>query len=114
MDARSGFWTLAMRFHQDVLMNIDANETALADFLIRNLAPAERQEIARFLDAVLAMPDAGDFLLKLWNRSQADFRLFARTRLRRFLRCCGSDFDRWSVGVAAVLSDADKRQMMGL
>lgn len=74
MDAPVSFWKMAMRFHQDVPSFVEANETALADYLVSGLAPMERRELAGFLDTVLAMPDAGSRLMGLWNKSQADFR----------------------------------------
>lgn len=73
MDAPDSFWKLAMRFHQDVLSFVDATEPALADYLVRGLLPSERQELAAFLDQVLAMPNPGNRLLQLWSKSQADF-----------------------------------------
>lgn len=73
MDAPSSFWTLAMRFHQDVLYFVGATDTAIADYLVQGLSFAERQELADFLDKILAMPDAGRVLLGFWRRSKADF-----------------------------------------
>lgn len=62
-----------MRFHQDVLYFVGATDTALADYLVQGLSFAERQELADFLDKILAMPDAGRVLLGFWRRSKADF-----------------------------------------
>lgn len=55
-------------------MFVESTEPALADYLVRGLLPAERQELADFLDAALAMPDAGNRLTRLWNKSRAEFR----------------------------------------
>lgn len=65
MDTPASFWALAMRFHQDTLDFVEASETALADYLVRGLDQEERQELAGFLDVVLAKPDAGDRLQQL-------------------------------------------------
>ena len=72
MDAPDSFWKLAMRFHQDTLSFVDASEPALAAYLVRGLSAAERQELAGFLDKVLAGPDANTRLHAIWKRSQAE------------------------------------------
>ncbi|WP_323014401.1 hypothetical protein [Devosia sp.] len=73
MDTPASFWALAMRFHQDVPFFVEANETALADYLVQGLDRKECRELADFLDVVLAKPDAGNHLLGLWKKSRADF-----------------------------------------
>lgn len=83
MDAPPSFWRLCLHFHQDIdsLVPVGkpphAPEAPLVDYLVSFLQQDERAELAGFLDRVLPRPDAGDSLLRLWNRSQADFR-FAR------------------------------------
>ena len=86
MDAPNSFWKLAMRFHQDVLSFVESREPALADYLIRGLLPAERQELAAFLDRTFAMPDHDAVLMRLWSKSLVEFGFASASDLAGFFR----------------------------
>lgn len=72
-EAPASFWALAARCHQDVPIAVGSDKGALADYLVASLDPAERRELAGFLDTVLAAPEAGVRLKGLWRRSGAQF-----------------------------------------
>lgn len=90
MDAPPSFWRLCLHFHQDVDSFVsvgepEAPEAPLIDYLVSFLLQDERAELARFLDRALVQPDAGDSLLRLWNKSQADFRFERASEIHGFL-----------------------------
>jgi len=65
-------------------MFVPGPEEAVADYLVRGLRPAERLELAGYLDGLLVQPDANERLLELWNQSQADFYMLPNSRLDLF------------------------------
>lgn len=84
MDAPKSFWRLCLQYHQDVHPMVPANEEAVVEYLVGALRPAERQELAVFLDRVLRAPDANERLIGLWNHSQADVRMLPGSRVDLF------------------------------
>ncbi|QYO77941.1 hypothetical protein [Devosia salina] len=84
MGTPASFWALAMRFHQDVPFFVEANEVALADYLVGGLDLEERRALAGFLDVVFAQSDAGVRLLRLWKKSKADFGFAQASDIEKF------------------------------
>lgn len=90
MNVPDSFWKVCERFFQDLPEFYPTEEKALG-FVVGGLTPAERIELAGFLDEVLRKPDASAILARLWRTSQADFyitperhidELFAKIRKR--------------------------------